>query len=135
MSAKREPITCKGRTIGILVFTIAQILIGAIHIFVGLLLLAFDISFLHPTILYDIYTLIFGLLTLVFAVFIWQGKKAGWTGSIAVSMFVIVADTLTVLNLPSVPGIPMFAPPVEIPYGIVVILYLIQRSIRKKYLG
>jgi hypothetical protein len=135
MGIKREPITYKGRNIGILVFTIVQLFIGAIHIFVGLLLLASDISFLRPTILYDVYTVIFGLLTLVFAVFIWQGKKAGWIGSIAVSMFVIVVDTFTVLNLPSVPGIPMFAPPVEIPYSLLVILYLIQRSVRRKYLG
>ena len=135
MGVKREPITYKGRNIGILVFVIAQLFIGAIHVFVGLLLLAFDISFLHTTLVYDIYTVIFGLSTFVFAFFVWQGKKAGWIGSVAVSIFVLVADTLTVLNLPSVPGIPMFAPPAEIPYSIVVILYLIQTSVRRKYLG
>ena len=135
MSAKRELVTYKGRSIGILVFTLAQLLIGAIHIFVGLLLLASDISFFYASIIYDIYTVIFGLLTLVFAVFIWRGKKVGWTGSITVSIFVIVADMLTVLNLPSIQGIPMFAPPVEIPYSLFIILFLSQRSVRRKYLG
>jgi hypothetical protein len=135
MSVKREPITYRGRNIGILVFTIAQLFIGAIHIFFGILLLAYDIPFFHFIKIYDVYTVIFGLSILVFAVFVWQGKKVGWIGTVAVSIFVLVADTLTVLNLHSVPGIPMFAPPVEIPYSLVVIFYLTQKSIRQKYLG
>ena len=65
-------------------------------------------SFIQATVAYDVYTFVFGLLALVFAVFIWQGKKAGWVGTVAVSLFVIAADSLTLLDLPSIPGIPKF---------------------------
>ena len=91
MTSKREPITYKGRSLGIIVLTSAQLLIGAIHALLGALLIAFGASILQATEAYNVYTLIFGLLVMVFAVFIWQGKKAGWIGTIAVSLFVIVA--------------------------------------------
>ena len=134
MSVKREPITYKGRSIGILVLTVAQLFVGAIHVFFGFLLLAFQLSILQTTVAYDIYTIVFGLLTSVFAVFIWQGKKWGWIGTIAVSIFVSVADALAILNLPSIPGIPKFAAPTEIVYSIVIMVYLLTNNVRKKYL-
>ena len=137
MTSKRNPVTVtyKGRSIGILVFTVAQLLIGDIHALLGGLLIAFGASILQATEAYNVYTLIFGLLVMVFAVFIWQGKKAGWIGTIAVSLFVIAADALTVLNLPSIPGIPKSAALTEIAYSLVVVLYLLQDNVRKKYLG
>lgn len=134
MSVKREPITYKGRSIGILVLTVAQLFVGAIHVFFGFLLLAFQLSILQTTVAYDIYTIVFGLLTSVFAVLIWQGKKWGWIGTIAVSIFVSVADALAILNLPSIPGIPKFAAPTEIVYSIVIMVYLLTNNVRKKYL-
>ena len=116
--------------------TASQIFIGAIHVFFGLLLLAFEnLSFIQATIAYDVYTIVFGVLTVVFAVFIWQGKKAGWVGTIAVSLFVIVADSLTLLDLPSIPGIPKFAGFREITYSVLIIVYLCTSQVRKKYLG
>ncbi len=135
MAAKREPITYKGRNIGILVLTVAQLFVGAIHVFFGFLLLAFQLSILQATVAYDIYTIVFGLLTLIFSVFIWQGKKLGWIGTIAVSTFVSAADVLAVLNLPSIPGIPRFAAPTEIAYSVIVVVYLLSSNIRKKYLS
>ncbi len=99
------------------------------------MLLTVETSIMQTTVAYDVYTLVFGLLVLVFAVFIWQGKKAGWIGTVAVSLFVIVADTLTVLNLPSIPGIPKFAALTEIAYSLLVIIYLLQNDIRRKYLA
>jgi len=134
MSNKHNPISYKGRSLGILVLTAAQLLIGAIHVFFGLLLLTFEASILQATVAYDVYTVVFGLLVLVFAVFVWQGKKAGWIGTVAVSLFVIVADALTVLNLPSIPGIPKSAALTEIAYSLVVVLYLLQDNVRKKFL-
>ncbi len=133
----KHPIpTYKGRSIGIVVLTIAQLLIGAIHVFFGLMLLAFEnLSFTQTTVVYDVYTIVFGLLTVVFAVFIWQGKKTGWVGTIAVSLFVIVADSLTLLDLPSIPGIPKFAGFGEITYSLLIIVYLCTRQIREKYFG
>ncbi len=129
----KQPIpTYKGRSLGIVVLTAAQIFIGAIHVFFGLLLLAFEnLLFFQATIIYDVYTIIFGVLTIVFAVFIWQGKKLGWVGTIAVSLFVIVADSLTLLNLPSIPGIPKFAGFGEITYSILVIVYLFKTGLEE----
>ena len=129
MGVKREPIIYKGRSIGIVVLTGAQLFIGAIHLLFGFLLLASENSFLKATVAYNVYTIVFGLLVLVFGWFIWQGKKLGWIGTIAVSIFVSVADALAVLNLPSIPGIPKFAAPTEIIYCLVVIFYLLQRSV------
>jgi hypothetical protein len=135
MSRKQIP-TYKGRKLGIVVLTVAQIIIGAIHTFFGLLLLAFEnLSFLPATAAYDVYTFVFGLSVLVFAVLIGRGKKAGWVGTVAVSLFVIAADSLAVLDLPSIPGIPKFPAFTEIPYSVVVVLYLFQPHIRKKYLS
>ena len=135
MNKKQPPIiTYKGRNIGIVILVISQLIIGAIHAFFGLLLLAYEnLSFLPTTAVYDIYTFVFGLLALGFALFIWQGKKIGWIGTIAVSLFVIAADSLTLLDLPSIPGIPKFAGFTEIAYSILVVGYLLQTRIRKKY--
>ena len=135
MSNKPAPPTYRGRSIGIVALTAAQLLIGAIHVFSGLLLLfSENPSFLQATVVYDVYTLVFGLLVLVFAVFIWQGKKAGWVGTVAVSLFVIVADSLMLLDLPSIPGIPKFAGFTEIGYSVLIVAYLCSGNVRKKYL-
>ncbi len=115
--------------------TAAQIFIGAIHVFFGFLLLAFEnLNFIKATIAYDFYTVIFGGLTVIFAVFVWQGNKAGWVGTIAVSLFVIAADSLTLLDLPSIPGIPKFAGFSEIVYSMLIIVYLCTSKVRKQYL-
>ena len=136
MSNKPKFPTFGGRTLGIAILTSLQLLIGAIHIFSGALLLAFeDFSALPAIAAYDIYTIVFGTLTLVFAAYIWRGKKAGWIGTILVSTFVIIADSLTVLDLPSVPGIPKFPAATEIAYSVIVIVYLLQPHVRKKFLG
>ena len=133
MTHKPPQIIYKGRSIGIVILTAAQLLIGAIHIFFGLLLFAFEVSLFQATFDYDVYTVFFGLLTLLSAVFIWQGKKSGWIGTVAVSIFVSVADVLTLLNLPSIPGIPKFAAPTEIVYSLIVMFYLSRNDVRKKY--
>jgi hypothetical protein len=137
MTKSQPPnITYKGRSLGIVLLTAAQIFIGAIHIFFGFLLFAFEnLNFIQATIAYDVYTVIFGGLTVIFAVLIWQGKKAGWVGTIAVSLFVIAADSLTLLDLPSIPGIPKFAGFTEIGYSVLIIVYLCTNRVRKKYLG
>jgi hypothetical protein len=118
--------TYHGRSIGIVALTGAQLLIGSIHVFFGLLLLAFEnIALLQVTVTYDVYTIVFGAFTVLFAVFIWRGKRIGWIGTIAVSVFVIAADSLTLLNLPSIPGIPKFAGGAEIAYSVVIVAYLL----------
>jgi len=127
MRRKQPPIiTYKGRSIGIFILTVAQIFIGLNHVFSGLLLLGFELTVnSRATIAYDVYTVVFGALVLLFAVFIWRGKRIGWIGTIAVSVFVIAADSLTLLNLPSIPGIPKFAGGAEIAYSVVIVAYLL----------
>ena len=72
-----------------------------------------------------------GCLMLVFAIYLWRGKKAGWIGTIAVSVFVIAADTLTLLNQPSIPGIPKAPAIAEITYSTIVLGYLLKRQTGK----
>ena len=141
MSSKHEPITFRGRSIGIIILTIAQLFIGAIHVFFGLLLMSLEGALTALTIpaqaplIYDVYTIVFGLLVFIFAILFWLGKRFGWVGTVAVSLFVIVADALTLFDLPSIPGIPKFAALTEITYSLLVVFYLSQAHIRRKYLS
>jgi len=111
----------------------AQILIGIIHTIFGFLLLGSENLFLKATVAYDFYTIAFGLLIFVFAVFIWRGKKIGWSGTIVVSVFVSVADVLTLIGLPSIPGIPKLAAPTEIVYSVFVVFYLLLPHVKNKF--
>jgi membrane protein YdbS with pleckstrin-like domain len=82
--------------------------------------------------IYGIYTTVFGVMTLLFALGFWIQKDFGWIGTFATLLFVAVADALTLLNLPSVPGIPKFAAVAEIAYSVIVLLYLVQPHVRVK---
>jgi hypothetical protein len=138
MSNVNTVVNYRGRSLGIIILTAAQLLVGVIHVFFGLWLLIAGsladsaISAQSPLV-YSVYTLVFGLLTLVFAVGIWLRTSWGWIGTFAVSLFVIVADALTISNLPSIPGIPPSAAGVEIIYSLLVLLYLSQTHVRIKY--
>jgi uncharacterized membrane protein (DUF2068 family) len=124
--------------LGIIVLTVAQFTIGIIHVFFGFLLVfaessaAFIIS-AQPSLIYSIYTLAFGLLILIFAYGIWLGRRWGWTGTVGVFIFVIVVDAFTILNLPSIPGIPKLAASAEIVYSLGVLLYLSQKHVRAQF--
>jgi hypothetical protein len=60
------------------ILTAAQLLIGAIHVFSGLLFLIFEnLSSIQPTIAYDIYTFVFGLLVLAFAFTFGRARRQG----------------------------------------------------------
>ena len=130
--------TYKGRILGIVILAVAQFMIGFIHVFFGFWLLfagssaTFIISVQSPLI-YSVYTLAFGLLTIICTYGVWLGRSWGWNGTVAVSIFVIVADALTLLNLPSIPGIPKFAAAAEIVYSLMVLLYVSQTHVRAKY--
>lgn len=121
------PVTFRGRILGIAVLVVAQYLIGAIHVSLGLLLL-----YASPDI-YSLYTLVFSVLVFVFAYALWNGRSWGWIGTVAVSLFVITADSLALLDLPSIPGIPKFAGFGEITYSVLILLYLSQAHVRSKY--
>ncbi len=126
--------TYKGRSIGIVALTVAQFIIGIIHVLFGIWLLSAPSDFsMQSPLIYSGYTLAFGLLTLICAIGLWHSKNWGWYGTVAVSAFVIVADALTLLNLPSIPGIPKFAGAAEIAYSLLLLLYLSQRHVKAKY--
>ena len=90
-------------------------------------------NFIQATVTYDVYTIVFGILSAVFALFIWNDKKTGRVGTIAVLVFVSVADTLTLLDLPSIPGMPKAPALAEIAYSLIIILYLSKREAGKKF--
>ncbi len=127
MTAARGPPTFHGRTIGVVVLVAVQLLVGVGHVVFGVWLFAASSDS------YSTYTIIYSVLTVVFAVGLWKEKKWGWLGTVAVAAFVIVADVLALLNLPSVPGIPKFAGYGEIPYSAIISAYLLQRHVRARY--
>jgi hypothetical protein len=133
--------TYRGRSIGVVFLVAAQILVGFIHVVFGVWMLASPHvgpfagilgSSSGPDI-YSIYTIAFSLLTLLFAAGLWRQKRWGWFGTVAIAIFVIIADSLTLLNLPSIPGNPKFAGFGEISYSVLVLIYLSQRHLRIKY--
>ncbi len=119
------PITYKGKIFGIIILVVAQTLIGVMHGFFGLLLLGTGFSTV-----YSIYTFLYGLLTAIFAYGLWLSKPWGWVGTLGVSGFVIVMDLMTLINMPIISEIPIFAAVIEPLYSFLVVLYLIQPSIR-----
>ena len=141
MNNAHPSVEYKGRSLSIILLITAQVLIGSIHVLFGFWLLtatwtpsSSGIFGSSPTPdIYSVYTIVFGFLTLLFAVLLWLQKRGGWVGTFAISVFVIVADSLTLLDLPSIPGIPKIAGYGEITYSILVILYLFQDHVRTKY--
>ena len=126
----------KGRFLGVAVLVAVQFLIGVIHVVFGFAMLSgsFSVAALSLTpLVYSVYTAVYGLLTLLFAYLVWVGKRSGWIGTVVVSLFVILADTLTVLGLLNALGIPKLAAVGEIPFSILVITYLLQPHVKTKY--
>lgn len=122
------PPSFRGRYFGIAVLVAAQYAIGALHFGAGLALLV-----LGTPDIYSVYTLVFSVLVTVFAYGLWKSTQIGWVGTVAVSLFVIAADSLALLDLPTIPGIPKFAGFGEITYSVIAVVYLLQRHVRAKY--
>lgn len=128
--------TFKGRFLGVAVLVAVQLIIGVIHVVFGFAMFSGSFSVVAVSVtplVYSVYTATYGLLTLLFAYLVWVGKRSGWIGTAAVSLFVILADTLTVLGLLTALGIPPLAAVGEIPFSILVITYLLQPHVRTKY--
>ena len=130
-------VTFSGRFLGIGVLTAIQVINGLSHTFFGLVLVLGTYMSMadssNTTSVFSFYTLIYGLLTLLFTYLLWKGKRLGWLGTVAVAVFVILADTLTVVDLLTFFGIIKTAAIVEIPYSLVTVLYLLQIHVRQKY--
>jgi hypothetical protein len=128
-SELKLPSSFKGKYLGVLVLAMVQGFVGIIHVVFGLIL-AGGSSLL---IAYGVYTFLYGTVATVFAYGLCTGKLWSWTCTIAISIIVVIIDSLTVLDLPIIPGVPKFAATGEIPYSIAVIIYLIQPRIRRVY--
>jgi hypothetical protein len=126
-------VTFRGRFLGIGVLVAIQVINGLIHTFFGLVLVLGTYISMTASSVFSFYTLIYGILTLLFTYLLWKGKRLGWIGTVAVALFVIVADSLTVLDLLTFLGIIKTAAIMEIPYSFVTVLYLIQNHVRTKY--
>ena len=130
-------VTFRGRFLGIGVLVAIQVINGLIHTFFGLVLVLGSYvpfaSASNAASVFSFYTLVYGILTLLFTYLLWNGKRLGWIGSVAVAVFVIIADALTVVDLLTFLGIVKTAAILEIPYSLVTVLYLIQSHVRTKY--
>jgi hypothetical protein len=130
-------VTFRGRFLGIGILVAIQVINGLIHTFFGLVLvlgnyISTAASSNSPSV-FSFYTLIYGILTLLFTYLLWKGKSLGWIGTVAVALFVIIADSLTVIDLLTFLGIIKTAAILEIPYSLLTVLYLIQSHVRTKY--
>ena len=137
MNRPIENINVKGRFLGIFILVIIQSLIGFIHIFFGVFLLVGSYvpvaSFSAAPLIYNSYTLVYGLLTVFFIYLFWKGKQSGWIGTAAISIFVTAVDILAIFDLFNVLGIPKTAGLGEIPYSLIILFYLSQNHVRSKY--
>ena len=138
MKGPKTDVMFKNRYVGILFLVIVQLIVGFVHLFFGLALISGCFTFIsHSNIqtLYTVYTLVYGSLTTFFTYLIWKRKGLGWIGMVAISIFVIVVDTLAVFDISNIFSIPApkFAAIGEIPFSILVLAYLLQSHIRSKY--
>jgi hypothetical protein len=126
-----------GCFLGIGVLVTIQIINGLIHTFFGLVLVLVTYismaSLSFASSVFSFYTLLYGILTLIFTCLLWKGKRLGWIGTVAVALFVILADSLTVFDLLTFMGIIKTAAILEIPYSLATVVYLIQNQVRTKY--
>lgn len=129
-------VTFKGRFLGVGVLVAIQVINGLIHTFFGLLLVLrsyISMTSLNASSVFSFYTLIYGILTLLFTYLLWKGKRLGWIGTVAISLFVIIADSLTLLDLLTFLDIIKTVAILEIPYSLVTVLYLLQKHVMTKY--
>ena len=136
MERSEKFLSFRGRFLGIVILVVIQFMVGIIHIFFGLAMLSGNFSvasYSITPIVYSVYTLVYGGLTFFFTYLLWVGNRMGWIGTMIISLFVILADTLTAFNLLNVLGIPKVAAIGEIPYSILILTYLLQNHVRSKY--
>lgn len=129
LSKVNPPESFKGKYLGVLVLTIVQFLNGTIHAIIGAGFAIFGIG----AIAYNIYTFLYGVFNLIFLYGLWTGKKTGWTGTILVSIFVIIIDICTTLDIQIIPGVPKSAALGEIVISLAILVYLLQPKIRQLF--
>ena len=137
MNKSDKVVTFRGRFLGIAVLVGIQVINGLIHTFSGLVLVLGTYipmaSSSNAISIFSYYTLIYGILTIFFTYLLWKGKRLGWIGSVGTLSFVIIVDILTIFDLITFLGVIKTAGIGEIPYCLVIIIYLIQDHVRSKY--
>ncbi len=125
LSEFKYPASFKGKYPGVFVLTIVQFLGGAIHAIISLAL----IYAASGELVYNVHTLLYGVFSIIFAYGLWTGKKSGWLGTIIVSLFVIVVDVSTILDIRLIAGVPRTATFGEIFISVIFLVYLFQPKI------
>ena len=125
LSEFKYPASFKGKYLGVLVLVIVQFLGGIVHTIIGFCL----IYAVSGVLFYNIYTFLYGIFSMIFVYGLWTGKKSGWLGTIILSLFVIVVDVSTVLNVQLIVGVPKSAAFGEIFISIIFIAYLLQPKV------
>ena len=136
MCGQKTVVTVGGRFFGVALLTVVQFIVGVIHMVFGFTMVSGTAPIAGYSVewmTYSAYTWTFGCLTVLFTYLFWARNRLGWIGTAAVSLFVIVADTLTVFGLLNVLGIPAVAATLEIPFSILILVYLLQNHIRTEY--
>ena len=132
------PSSFRGEFLGLFLLTLAQFLMGGIHVVAGIFVLLVPYVFssvfavTEITLLFGVYSLLYGLLVLVFAYGLWTGNRWGWIGTTILCIFVVVEASSTLL-LTLIQGVPMSARIVDITYSFVVLLYIIQPHIKRSF--
>ncbi|MBT8171459.1 hypothetical protein KJN74_01115 [Candidatus Bathyarchaeota archaeon] len=135
MVNNKKIVEIKGHFLGVFVLLFVQFMIGIIHIVYGIVMITgnFSVAFSLEPLNYSVYTFAYGLFSFLFSYHLWSGKRSGWIGTVGVSLFVIFADLLAVLGMFNVLGIPPIAAIGEIPFSILVLVYLLQDHVKSKY--
>ena len=137
MKTSKKDITFRDRYLGILFLVSINLIVGLIHLTFGLAMVLGDYSFAtySTSMIYSVYTLLYGFLIVLLTYLLWKGNRIGWIGTVTISTFVIIIDSLAVFNFSNILSIPApkFAAIGEIPFSILVLVYLLQNHIRAKY--
>ena len=132
-----ENLNVRGRFLGVFILVIVQSFVGFIHMYFGFVLLIGGFvpvasSSIVPMI-YNFYTMVYGILSVFFAYLFWKERKLGWIGTVAISLFIIIVDTLALFDLYNILGIPKTAGLGEIPYSLIILFYLLEDHVRLRY--
>ena len=130
LSKLSTPDSSKGKYVGVLVLTVVLFLNGAIHTTIGAGLAFFGIG----EMVYNLYTVLYGILQIIFLYGLWNGKTYAWIGTILVSIFIILIDVCTTLGIQIIPGVPTSAAIGEIVVSLGIIVYLFQPKIKQLFL-
>ena len=129
--------TFRGRFLGIVVLVVVQFINGIVHTVIGFTALLDSYvpgAFVSiEALIFNYYTLFFGILTILFTYLFWTGKRLGWIGTVTISLSAILVDVLSLFDLINVPRISKNAGIVGIPFNLLILVYVLQYHVRSKY--